>query len=259
MKRIVLFGLTCLIITVCICGCNAGEILDAELRNLSDPSKNINETTNQRGEIVFSRGYESGQTSYYHTGHYYDNSTDADKLKNYSDPGDYYTMNDSGSASGSRGRVCDFESSVFDDKDGYYCLRNYNGQYYRIQKISKADSPEAYGFTFWNESGIEICHYCIYKLYSLKECGIEKGKTTIDDIKPYFPFDDFDFNLEYLEYLTEENEPLLIELQFREGEYQLGFAKKGGNYVLDHIGVPFLTLSVAQSILPKDLALITDN
>ncbi len=109
------------------------------------------------------------------------------------------------------------------------------------------------------ESGIEICHYCIYKLYSLKECGIEKGKTTIDDIKPYFPFDDFDFNLEYLEYLTEENEPLLIELQFREGEYQLGFAKKGGNYVLDHIGGPFLTLSVAQSILPKDLALITDN
>lgn len=250
MRRTVIFGLICLLLILCVCGCNADEILDAELRPSSDFDKIINETTNQRGEIVFTHENKSGIKTDYHTGCYYDNSADADKLTAVSS--DYYNANESRTDSGAKSLANEFMMSGSGDKENDSCLRNYNGRYYRIQKINRADSREAYGFTFWDETGWEICHYCFFKLYSMKECGIEKGKTTIDDIEPYFPFDN-------LERLHADEKSLTMELQFTEGEYQLEFIKKDGDYVLDNLDTPFFSLNVAQSILPKDLALITEQ
>lgn len=234
MKRYISICLACLFFILCVCGCDLNKILESELKVDTNSQKAVSKTGSERGEIILRLGESTIRTRLY-----YDNSSDASQLKFCKN--ERCTYNESRTLSGTKSMV--FTMDLFDFNDNC-CVRCFNGQYYCVQKVKTENDRIAYLFTFWDEIGNEICHFCIEKLYSAAECNIISGKTTINDLKKFFPYDSLSS---------------VTELQFREGEYQLEFSKKGSDYVLDKISTPAFTLSVSKSILPKDLALITNN
>ncbi len=139
----------------------------------------------------------------------------------------------------------DYEVLAKDD----FINRYYNGQCYSIVKAKSINNKNAYELVFWDKSGIALCLFRIERLYNYDDLKIEIGKTTIDDLKKYFPYEDY--------YYDKSESEVHFDLQFLGEEKTLQFKNKNDKYILSNIYTPEPSLVVSKSILPKDLELIT--
>ena len=142
------------------------------------------------------------------------------------------------------------------------CVRQYKGRLYTVQKIKFNNNSDVYGFEFYDEAGCLRCIYAVEKIFPYIASDYIVGKTTVNDLKKTFPYEDYN-GIEINDENQNDDSGLVFNLQFLDGEYQFGFEKKGKNYVLDHVQkiiekkdqpTPFL---ISENILPKDLEVIT--
>ena len=252
MKKILCACLGAVFIAVSFCSCNFGEIMSSEFGAESRlPLKTENRDGNaDRGEVVFKYG-----NSRQYMGVYYDNTVDLSKVKKAET---YPVENSSYTEQMAKGMLSRFPNGelIFDNsiaEDAGSHIRRFGDEYYIAQRTdSSYSNQDSYCFYFYGSDANLKCIYRIeQKLRPFKSYNLKAGKTTADDLKELFPYDDFSI-------LTFQNEEsYLMDLQFSDTELQLVFEEKNGKAVLKSIEEPYQKFVIAEHMLPQDLALIT--